>query len=73
MREGSFEGLYTFEQVAQMQNISASSLRKRVQHEQFQLGEIKKFGKTWIIKESTIIKYFGSTNLEIFKNINQEP
>ena len=42
MARGSFKGLYTFQDVAQIYNIDASTLRKQVQNQTFYENEIKK-------------------------------
>ena len=36
MARGSFKGLYTFQDVAQIYNIDASTIRKQVQNHKFQ-------------------------------------
>lgn len=59
MAKGSFEGLYTFEQVASIYNIDPSTIRKQVQSNKFLEGEIKKFGKTWIMTEQAMIYHYG--------------
>lgn len=61
MAKGSFTGLYTFDDVAKIYKLDASTLRKRIQKNKFVLDkEVKKFGKTWLITEEAMINYFGS-------------
>lgn len=69
MSKGSFKGLYTFEEVAQIYNMDSSNLRKMVQHNKFKNSEIKKFGKTWIITEQALENHFG---LAALNNYNME-
>ena len=55
----SFEGLYTFTEASNMYKIDQSTLRKSVGNK-FKEGEdIKKLGKTWIIREEALIREFG--------------
>lgn len=67
MSNGSFNGLYTFEQVANIYNIDSSTIRKQVKASKFSKNEIKKFGKTWIITEQAMKSHFGSEVLEAYK------
>ncbi|MGL5725683.1 hypothetical protein [Cetobacterium sp.] len=60
MAKGSFAGLYTFEDIAKIYKMDSSNLRKMVQKEKFLIGkDIKKFGKTWLITEDAIDRFFG--------------
>ena len=68
MARGSFKGLYTFQDVAQIYNIDASTIRKQVQNHKFYENEIKKFGKTWIITEQAMIEHFGKELFIAYKN-----
>ena len=68
MARGSFKGLYTFQDVAQIYNIDASTIRKQVQNQKFYENEIKKFGKTWIITEQAMIEHFGKELFIAYKN-----
>lgn len=68
MARGSFDGLYTFSEVGQIYGIDSSCLRKKVCFDKFVVGkDIKKFGKTWLITEQAMVKYFGADKLESFK------
>lgn len=68
MAKGSFKGLYTFQDVAKIYNIDASTIRKQVQNHKFYDNEIKKFGKTWIITEQAMIEHFGKELFIAYKN-----
>ena len=69
MAKGSFAGLYTFEQVANIYNIDPSTIRKQVQSNKFLSGDIKKFGKTWIMTEQAMTYHYGA---EIFIAYQQQ-
>ncbi len=63
--KGSFEGLYTFLEVAEIYGIDDSCLRKQVARDKFVIGEeVKKMGRTWIITEQAMIKSFGALKFE---------
>lgn len=65
---GSFEGLYTFSEVGEIYGIDSSCLRKKICFDKFVVGkDVKKFGKTWLITEQAMIKYFGLEKFESFK------
>lgn len=68
MARGSFNGLYTFQDVAKIYNIDSSTIRKQVQNQKFYDNEIKKFGKTWIITEQAMINHFGKDLFIAYKN-----
>lgn len=68
MAKGSFKGLYTFQDVAKIYNIDASTIRKQVQNHKFYENEIKKFGKTWIITEQAMVEHFGKELFIAYKN-----
>ena len=72
MAKGSFNGLYTFQDVAKIYNIDSSTIRKQVQNQKFYDNEIKKFGKTWIITEQAMISHFGKDLFIAYKNHLQE-
>lgn len=66
MPRGSFNGLYTFEEVAKIYGMSHSNIRKMVQADRFiENKEIKKFGKTWVITEEAVRKHFGN-NIDMY-------
>ena len=68
MTKGSFEGLYTFLEVAEIYGVDSSCLRKQVAREKFVIGEdIKKLGTTWIITEQAMVKNFGTLKFEEYK------
>lgn len=68
MAKGSFEGLYTFIEVAQIYGMDDSSLRKQVARNKFIIGkDIKKMGRTWIITEQAMVKNFGTLKFEKYK------
>ncbi|RDY22412.1 hypothetical protein CHF27_013600 [Romboutsia maritimum] len=68
MANGSFEGLYTFLEVAEIYGIDDSCLRKQVARDKFVVGEdVKKMGRTWIITEQAMIKTFGTLKFEDYK------
>lgn len=68
MAKGSFEGLYTFLEVAEIYNIDDSCLRKQVARDKFVIGEdVKKMGRTWIITEQAMVKSFGNLKFEEYK------
>lgn len=67
--KGSFKYLYTFEEVARIYEIDNSTLRKRVASNKFEIDkDVKKFGKTWIMTEDAVIKYFGEDMLSLYKS-----
>ena len=68
MARGSFNGLYTFQDVAKIYNIDSSTIRKQVQNHKFYDNEIKKFGKTWIITEQAMVEHFGKEIFIAYKN-----
>ena len=72
MARGSFKGLYTFQDVANIYNIDASTIRKQVQNCKFCDDEIRKFGKTWIITEQAMVSHFGKDLFIAYKNHLQE-
>jgi hypothetical protein len=68
MVKGSFEGLYTFAEVGLIYGFDASNLRKQVANDKLVDGkDIKKFGKTWLITEQSMIKHFGKVNFEDYQ------
>ena len=68
MAKGSFEGLYTFLEVAEIYGIDDSCLRKQVSRDKFVIGEdVKKMGRTWIITEQAMVKTFGTLKFEDYK------
>lgn len=68
MANGSFEGLYTFMEVAKIYGMDDSSLRKQVARDKFVIDEdIKKMGRTWIITEQAMVKNFGTLKFEEYK------
>ena len=71
--KGSFEGLYTFLEVAEIYGIDDSCLRKQVARGKFVIGEdVKKMGRTWIITEQAMIKSFGTLKFEEYKKKQQK-
>ena len=71
--KGSFEGLYTFLEVAEIYGIDDSCLRKQVARDKFVIGEdVKKMGRTWIITEQAMIKSFGTLKFEEYKKKQQK-
>lgn len=73
MVKGSFEGLYTFAEVGLIYGFDASNLRKQVATDKLVDGkDIKKFGKTWLITEQSMIKHFGECKIwRVSKTKNQ--
>ncbi|MFR5683438.1 MAG: helix-turn-helix domain-containing protein, partial [Clostridia bacterium] len=71
--KGSFEGLYTFLEVAEIYGIDDSCLRKQVARDKFVIGEeVKKMGRTWIITEQAMVKSFGALKFEEYKKKRQK-
>ena len=71
--KGSFEGLYTFLEVAKIYGIDDSCLRKQVARDKFVIGEeVKKMGRTWIITEQAMVKSFGTLKFEEYKKKQQK-
>lgn len=69
MVKGSFQGLYTFSEVGDIYGIDSSSLRKQVACEKLVEGkDIKKFGKTWVITEQSMVEKFGTLKFEDYIN-----
>ena len=70
---GSFEGLYTFLEVAKIYGMDDSSLRKKVARGKFIVGvDVKKMGRTWIITEKAMVKNFGALKFEEHINNHSE-
>lgn len=68
MVKGSFEGLYTFDEVGLIYGFDASNLRKQVATDKLVDGkDIKKFGKTWLITEQSMVKHFGKVKFEEYQ------
>lgn len=66
--KGSFEGLYTFLEVAKIYGMDDYSLRKNVARGKLVVGlDVKKMGRTWIITEQAMVKNFGSLKFEEYK------
>lgn len=55
----SFEGLYTLSDVACMYNIDQSTLRHNIGNRFIDGEDVKKLGKTWIMREEALIREFG--------------
>lgn len=55
----SFEGLYTFADVTSMYNIDQSTLRYNIGKKFIENVDVKKFGKTWLIREEALVNAFG--------------
>ena len=71
--KGSFEGLYTFLEVAKIYGIDDSCLRKQVARDKFVIDEeVKKMGRTWIITEQAMVKNFGTLKFEEYKKKQQK-
>lgn len=67
MANGSFKGLYTFQQVADIYGLDNSTLRKQVSNGKLVANvEVKKFGKTWLITEQAMIKHFGADQFNLY-------
>lgn len=71
----SFEGLYTFADVASMYNIDQSTLRHNVGSRFVDGEDIKKLGKTWIVREEALVREFGfiPENNEEAPNVRKKP
>ena len=55
-----FDGLLAFSDATKMWNLSESTLRKAVQYGKLVPGvDCKKFGTTWIVYESAMIREYG--------------
>lgn len=71
--KGSFEGLYTFLEVAKIYGMDDSSLRKKVARGKLVVGvDVKKMGRTWIITEQAMVKNFGALKFEEYINNHSE-
>lgn len=71
--KGSFEGLYTFLEVAKIYGMDDSSLRKKVARGKLVVGvDVKKMGRTWIITEQAMVKNFGVLKFEEYINNHSE-
>jgi hypothetical protein len=55
----SFEGLYTFADVASMYKMDQSTFRQNVGKRFVDNIDVKKFGKTWLIREEALVREFG--------------
>lgn len=55
----SFGGLYTFADVASMYKMDQSTFRQNVGKRFVDNIDVKKFGKTWLIREEALIREFG--------------
>lgn len=68
MAMGSFNGLYTFQDVAKIYNMDNSTLRKQVANKKLIINkDVKKFGKVWLITEQAMIQNFGSGMLQMYR------
>ena len=57
---GSFDHLYTFNEVAFIYMLDTSTLRKMISKGKLiEDKDVKKFGNTWIMTEQSMIKHFG--------------
>ena len=57
----AFDGLMSFSEAAQKWNIDDSTLRKAVANGRFiENVDIKKFGKQWVIRETSMKNVFGN-------------
>ncbi|CEN23989.1 hypothetical protein [Paraclostridium sordellii] len=71
--KGSFEGLYTFLEVAKIYGMDDSSLRKKVARGKLIVGvDVKKMGRTWIITEQAMVKNFGALKFQEYINNHSE-
>ena len=71
--KGSFEGLYTFMEVAKIYGMDDSSLRKKVARGKLVVGvDVKKMGRTWIITGQAMVKNFGALKFEEYINNHSE-
>ncbi len=72
-KKGSFEGLYTFLEIAKIYGMDDSSLRKKVARGKLVVGiDVKKIGRTWIITEQAMVKNFGALKFEEYINNHSE-
>ncbi|MTM09300.1 GNAT family N-acetyltransferase, partial [Turicibacter sanguinis] len=72
-KKGSFEGLYTFLEVAKIYGMDDSYLRKKVARGKLVVGvDVKKMGRIWIITEQAMVKNFGALKFEEFINNHSE-
>ncbi|WP_270647947.1 hypothetical protein [Paeniclostridium hominis] len=72
-KKGSFEGLYTFLEIAKIYGMDDSSLRKKVARGKLVVGiDVKKMGRTWIITEQAMVKNFGALKFEEYINNHSE-
>jgi hypothetical protein len=55
----SFDGLYTFADVANMYKMDQSTFRQNVGKRFIDNIDVKKFGKTWLIREEALVREFG--------------
>ncbi|MEG2057925.1 MAG: hypothetical protein RRZ84_08475 [Romboutsia sp.] len=55
----SFEGLYTLGDVSSMYNIDQSTLRHNIGNRFIDGEDVKKLGKTWVMREEALIREFG--------------
>ena len=68
MANGSFKGLYTFQEVADIYDLDNSTLRKQAANGKLALNtEVKKFGKTWLMTEQAMIRHFGADKFNEYK------
>jgi hypothetical protein len=69
---GSFKGLYTFANVANMYDVDQDHLIKGIGERFVNNIDVKRFGETWVITEGALLKEFGFVPLFNDSNFNME-
>ena len=66
----SFEGLYTFADVSSIYNIDQSTLRHNIGSRFIDGEDVKKLGKTWVVREEALIREFGFIPKDLSEEVN---
>ena len=66
----SFEGLYTFADVSGMYNIDQSTLRHNIGSRFIDGEDVKKLGKTWVVREEALVREFGFISKDTSEEVN---
>jgi hypothetical protein len=69
---GSFKGLYTLANVANMYNLDQATLTQGLGERFVNNIDVKRFGDTWVITEEALLREFGFVPLFDDSNFNME-
>ncbi len=69
---GSFKGLYTLANVANMYDVDQATLIQGLGERFVNNIDVKRFGETWVITEEALLREFGFVPLFDDSNFNME-